>query len=243
MVAGITRTPMSNALRWKYAIRVYEQSPKTGSPRAPWARTYIDEVLSLMQLHKPERIGLGVIWTTFDTPFHRVSNSGGFGWPSARGYYPLPAYMIEEADVAPIKRVYEQHFARKSVHGPYTLALRRFSNACDRRNEEDQLIDCWIGLEALFVAGRSAQSFRGPFRIARYLEDTTAGRNEVFKEAQDSYKLRNKVVHGDTISNGAALAATANLTENLLRRSLVKFLSDSGPLDWRELDTHPFGKP
>ena len=108
---------------------------------------------------------------------------------------------------------------------PIALALARWQDGTNRTRPEDQLLDYWIGLEALFASdGRGELRFRTSLRIAAYLGKSADERVALYKEMRDSYDARSDLVHGEVPKgNVTALAAR---TRDSLRRSLIRILDE-----------------
>jgi hypothetical protein len=109
------------------------------------------------------------------------------------------------------------------------LALRRYAIAVERSDPFDQLIDFWVGLEALFLPdGQAELSFRAAIRIAAFLGETGEQRVELQNFVKRSYGLRSKIVHGSlkhTAEADAEVRESAQETGHLLRRALLKVLA------------------
>jgi hypothetical protein len=108
---------------------------------------------------------------------------------------------------------------------PIALALARWQDGTNRTRPEDQLLDYWIALEALFASdGRGELRFRCSLRIAAYLGKSADERVALYKEMRDSYDARSDLVHGEVPKgNVTALAAR---TRECLRRSLIRILDE-----------------
>jgi len=117
------------------------------------------------------------------------------------------------------------------------LALRRLESTYERKLNEDKILDYWIALEALFLPTQEAElSFRAALRIARYLGESHDERVEIFESVKSSYGVRSKVAHGARLRAEADLEGTVLRTGALLRRALVKALTDGQPPNVRQLD-------
>ena len=77
------------------------------------------------------------------------------------------------------------------------LAFRRWTDAHDRKTDDDKLVDYWVGLESLFVPDSTQEvKFRATLRIAVFLGKTGEERAEIYEIARNSYDWRSSIVHG-----------------------------------------------
>lgn len=80
------------------------------------------------------------------------------------------------------------------------VAIRRFSQANERKDSEDKLIDLLISAEALFLSsGDPSQAelkYRLSHRAAMFLGSTVTEQKEIFKFMQKAYVARSRIVHG-----------------------------------------------
>lgn len=127
----------------------------------------------------------------------------------------------------------------------FRIALRRLDYMTERGESprhEDKILDATIGLESLFLAGiKEELSYRLSLRAAYFLGSAGDERQRIFKTVKALYGLRSKVIHGfnesqikdaladlkkihDSENRDMNLEIAANLAEDILRRSLRKFL-------------------
>lgn len=103
---------------------------------------------------------------------------------------------ISKAEEAHLRKQWETLTANPKSHRA-SLALDRFGNTFERTSIEDQILDCWIALEALFLPTQEAElSFRATLRIAHLLGRNAQERTQIYKQMKKSYALRSKVAHG-----------------------------------------------
>lgn len=119
----------------------------------------------------------------------------------------------------------------------YELAFRRWSQATDRLNDVDRLIDYWIGLEALFMPDSNAElSFRVSLRVAAFLGDNPDQWEKIYKDIRHSYNWRSAVVHGSSSSKEKELSKEGTLqvvttkTKEYLRSALLRLLESNEPM-------------
>jgi hypothetical protein len=115
------------------------------------------------------------------------------------------------------------------------LAFRRFETSYDRNSPDDQLLDYWIALEALFLKETQELAYRAGLRIARFIGLTKADREDIFKEIKRSYTCRSKVVHGEEYPEEAKRKLTLE-TAVVLRRALHACLPERKAPDISALD-------
>lgn len=109
-------------------------------------------------------------------------------------------------------------------------ALLFYRNAYNSDNPDLALISFTTCLESLFSTVEQELSFRLSLRIATFLADENAKRQELFSEAKEVYGIRSKVVHGAKIhkySETAAIYLVEGVlpqAERLARRCLARVL-------------------
>ena len=84
-------------------------------------------------------------------------------------------------------------------HGFLNVAMRRFAEGNERHRVEDRIIDLMIAAEALSQCNASQAKGRP---IAEYIATHVGDpdKNKVQKHLQDTYRLRNSIVHdGDAL--------------------------------------------
>jgi hypothetical protein len=113
----------------------------------------------------------------------------------------------------------------RSKNLPLDLALERWQEGTNRSKSEDQLIDYWIALEALFGSdSRGEIRFRCSLRIAAYIGKDPDERVALCREMRDSYDARSALVHGDDPK--VNVRAVAGRTRECLRRALIRVLDE-----------------
>jgi hypothetical protein len=193
-------------------------------------------VVKAMRLAKHGAVGIAFI--------HEES-PGIFG-PGSSGLF-LPAtitvgesYELCEGDADVLVRILSQ-LSSLEGNARFSLALRRFMGAYDERSSDDKLIDYWIALESLLLPGgdQGELQFRAALRAA-WLTAEPADRERVFRQARDSYKARSTLVHGEKEPDTSPILGE---TEELLRRTLRRFLELGRCPSWQELDALVLGLP
>lgn len=129
---------------------------------------------------------------------------------------------IASSDVKELVEIFT--LLKRTSNQVFRISSNRLSFGIERRLYEDKLLDFMIGLEALYLPdGNDELTLRLSLRVAFLLEETGPKRKELFEFIKKMYKLRSKIVHGNTY----------NLTkeevirlEEILRLSLKKWLTD-----------------
>jgi hypothetical protein len=133
------------------------------------------------------------------------------------------------------------------------VAIDRFSNALDRKNPEDSVIDLSICLEALLLSGLGSEEDRGniSYRFAlhgaRLLAQDVAARQEIYRTLKSVYTVRSKIVHGaasydlptDESGRKVTLNQFCDSLEELARKCFRKFFAEfertglTSRIDWK----------
>ena len=143
----------------------------------------------------------------------------------------IPMYLLETTqDLDNLKHFWQTvQRAKAKGHGFLNVATRRFSEGNERHRVEDRLIDLMIAAEALSQS--SASRPKGAV-IAEYVatQVVEADKSKVKKHMEETYKLRNSIVHdGDaskwlkrTGKQPEDLIYFVNTAEEYLREALKK---------------------
>ena len=117
------------------------------------------------------------------------------------------------------------------------IALRRFEFAYSRPQLEDQLIDIWIALEALFLdrGEKSETTDKISRRMGRLLGKDQGERSAIRRRTKDLYNDRSRLVHGAHLDQERILNSVSESLA-LLRLSLRKRLIDNWSVDSLERD-------
>ena len=112
---------------------------------------------------------------------------------------------------------------RKSLN----LACKRFQRIYQEYNVEDQLIDCMIAFEALFLKGERRASSRGKIiaiACSTLLGSNDEEREEIKNTLSMAYSMRNSIVHGGECRKDVNLFEVVEDVIEYLRQSIIKFL-------------------
>lgn len=162
---------------------------------------------------------------TFAQPGVPGSLTGQYGINHLGRTLPEAArFHLPITEVQRFRRIYE---AQHSIsHDSLRIALRRFNASHDRRDSQDGLIDCWVGLEALFSDTAGDIRYKASMRIARYVEPDADKRVALFEALQKAYTERNSLVHGD--SDISSAFGALQVVRDSLRRSICLILENGG---------------
>jgi len=191
----------------------------------------IEAVLQTLRVFRQGRIRQGGI-------YHRVNSwlvSGIMRTVSKPLDDPLanlnPMYLLEtEQDLNDLKEFWQTvQRAKAQGHGFLDVAMRRFAEGNERHRVEDRIIDLMIAAEAL---SQSSSSRTKGAVIAKYVaaHGVDADKNKVQEHMQETYRLRNSIVHdGDasrwlkrTGKQRGDLIFFVNTAEEYLREALKK---------------------
>lgn len=101
------------------------------------------------------------------------------------------------------------------------IALRR--NYLGHGGGDDDIIDLWIGLEALFSDGASEITYKAAIRISHYIGQNQVARRFLFETLKESYTVRSRLVHGE---HPRDTRRARQIASEALRLSLLKLLSE-----------------
>ena len=205
------------------------------------ARETFDDVITSLRLLGARQVRLGEGFAIQeDTPDSARTISFWYR-PSLPPLWKLLPYELHKRGDDDLRAVYGQ--LPRAFEGPARVAVSRFNSAHTRDTEEDQFIDIWIALEALFSPSDKREvTYRIALRLAHFIADPGDEREEVYRTTLDSYDVRSEVIHGRKLT----LRRTKKLkldsfevlrrTEDYLRRCLWKIVLSEKPFKAEELD-------
>jgi hypothetical protein len=177
----------------------------------------------------------GVTWTSYPKPIFILAGTSR-SLPNRWGFAQGPPMELDvqnlSANVMALldrMKAYEDSSLR--------IALRRFEFAYSRPQLEDQLIDIWIALEALFLdrGERSETTDKISRRMGRLLGSNAEDRSAIRRKAKELYNTRSRLVHGAHLDQVQILnSVTESLA--LLRLSLKMRLTDKWSVGSLESD-------
>lgn len=253
----------------RFAIKVAYHLPKRG-PEGPGAagpaaaqaqaEERVDEVLRALTAFKAGRAARGAV--LHRTPHWLLRDAVILG-PAPRPPTWGNTYALgrdEAGGFAAFWQVLQSREVRERKSS--AVALRRFHDACARRNPEDRLIDLLVTAEALAlnVAHDSSDRAEMLHRLALRAGSSLAEhrvRREFDRQVRTAYKVRDAIVHGHApelpaLPSGEpqTLKGFIDGTEDLLRAALQRAIAiaaapeaDHSRLDWVRIAGDQRGLP
>ena len=130
------------------------------------------------------------------------------------------SYELSRGDVRRLKTFWQDYRLDAPERDHYLgLSARRLKSGVERSAPEDALVDFVIGLESLLSKPNDQTELRYRFAVrgAALLARTRSERYERFKELQEIYDLRSRVVHGRR-AEPERLKTLAAIAEQSLRQ-------------------------
>lgn len=166
-----------------------------------------DALLALRLYREPPILAPGVV---------RVSDNwlyGGYQWDIGdtrafqRPRWTLrPAYRLSPGDGPELQEIWSAlHSERVHRRPSLNVALRRFMDAANRSEPEDQLIDLMIAAEALLLQDVGDPKDRGELRLrlalraGRFIDSPELSPRAIFRLLRTAYDLRSTLVHGGKV--------------------------------------------
>jgi len=171
-------------------------------------------------MHLPVRPAFGQAWPMMSTRAHAV--------------VPGPRYTLGNDEGSQVAAIHSALCTARPDERT-RLALGRFNTAYEKADPGDRLIDYWIALEALFLTDgeRGELSYRASMRIAYFL-GTAETREQLSRDARQSYNTRSDIVHGKECKDVLRIAAE---TEDVVRRILQLCVASRKAPNARVLDS------
>lgn len=140
--------------------------------------------------------------------------------------HPYDAQERLRAEDLPLASQLHRSILQAEQQGPIWTAVRAAWAALTINMEVVRYTLFWIVLEALFGPDDAHEiTYRLSLRLARFLETDREQARSLFSVAKQCYKFRSKIVHGRWKDDPESTKRVAE-TETLVRRSLVRVLSD-----------------
>jgi hypothetical protein len=237
---GFQHVTMADLLNWSHVIRCegVQRHPVLGQP-AP-TRAVIPDLVTALRLLRESGVRTPFVYTRALRRTFIFGGWGGLSHDLAKSWFPFASDLVLEPDDVPVvvslhRRLLEIEHGNDEAKRRFELALGRINSAAQRVSVEDRLLDYWIALETLFVPdSRGEISFRARTRVARFVSEEIAERQQIAETLSRSYDRRSKVVHGDKPK--ADTSELTNETGEVLRRALRVMLEKSEAIDLAELD-------
>ena len=180
------------------------------------ARKALQCAITSLRLMKPEGIGaMGYI--RFQGPAGYLGAGFGlledFDLPWSNMSIVRDRYVLDRADLPRFRRLYKMLSGNQfETWDRLELLLRQFNRSCQRKRDEDRILDYAICLESALLSGVSTElSYRLALRAGKLLRGQRNPK-QTFEHMKCFYNIRSKIVHSnETLSN----AATKNETNRV----------------------------
>jgi hypothetical protein len=217
----------------QFALHTTRDEPK-GVPSLV-APPEFDRTVTALRLLKPGAASHPLVSHRLEYPRFGTPSPLGFAgdvWSPAAAVLGTD-YTLAPQDVPDLVALLSARWP--TVHTRVHIALTRFEYAYERARREDELIDLWVALEALFLRrGDQELSYRAALRVAHFIEASGDARERVFEQVKRSYGDRSKVVHGDRASGD--VGQTVEYLESVLRKALRKVVVSGAAPELKRLD-------
>ncbi len=141
-------------------------------------------------------------------------------------------FRLEKKQLSFLKKIWNDLKSGEDKRGK--LSLNRLSDSIERRSTIDKVLDCFIGLESLYLPKENSElSFRLCLRISKMMETEGEKQQELFSYTRKMYKVRSKLAHGEktSVSNEDIVKL-----EKLLRDSIELYYNDKEKFSDGSLD-------
>lgn len=189
-----------------------------------------DRVIEAIRVHKASACYRGHRVKTYYSGFCRI-----LGESTNTDFYSRTSvgkkYEISEEEVEELKTIWEQ---LKNTDKLGLLSSKRLSYVSERRNIEDKLIDCFVGLESLYLPDGNAElTFRLSLRVAKMINEDGGSQKDLFKFIKNMYDKRSKVAHGRNVD---VSQEEHSRLENILRLSVKRYIFDKSQFSEERLN-------
>jgi hypothetical protein len=209
------------------------QRPRYASHATEEQEEIRSRLITALRLLSGRKVAIAFIETTRSAPWWTPAS---WSWPSA-GQLPDQPFTLDEAESSHLVALWNRLHTGPNLDA-LELALRRWAGAVERFQEEDKLIDYWIGLESLFTPDTTTElRFRASLRIAGFLGRTAVERSAIYQDVLLSYDWRSAVVHGvdkkriSSLTKKEPLPSITAKTRAYLRRALLQLLESDECFD------------
>lgn len=162
----------------------------------------IDDVLLVLRLFQSGFIRRQIILHKGKTPWDFPGEGATAPRPPIYGRGGRGEYKLQKDRVTDLVRFWnETSLILEKPPPPLDIAFRRFNEAYERQQAEDQFIDLMVAMEALyFLAGEESGEFQYKLslRTGMFIEHQQEKPREVIKHMKKMYHLRSQIVHGES---------------------------------------------
>ncbi len=126
---------------------------------------------------------------------------------------------LEESEVNDLKSIWR---GLKIADKLGALSANRLSYVAERKNSEDKVLDCFIGLESLYLPNGNAElSLRLSLGASKLLQSDSGKQKDLFFFLKRMYNKRSKLVHGQDVD---VSSDELQRLEEVLRSSVKLYL-------------------
>ena len=178
------------------------------------ARKALQCAITSLRLMKPEGIG--------STGYIRFQGPAGYlgGGCDLLEDFDLPwnsmsmvrdRYVLDRADLPRFRKLYRMLSGNQfETWDRLELLLRQFNRSCQRKRDEDRILDYAICLESALLSGVSTElSYRLALRAGKLLRGRRNPK-QTFEHMKCLYNVRSKIVHSNETLGGAATRRETN---------------------------------
>ncbi len=216
--------PFFKTFQYKFVIEETIESPKYLGDQAPSTPVndpfdIVGRVVTSFRLLKPGNISCNMVRTVPTVQVPGLPSGGS-------SKEPVPPwgtrYLMKKGEESKLMEVW-QHFENRDFNkpDPVNVALRRFNFSFERGQVEDKVIDLMIAFEALLLNEEGSPTHKLALRFAKLLGNDFVERMTLYKEMKRFYKIRSKIVHGESTKTDEQLVMGI---EERLRSSVTAVL-------------------
>jgi len=245
---------------YEHAIKITESQPKIiksqensedlGFKNLTVPADTVSKVIDILRLLRSGKLyPLGTV--SFNRSVFLLGTS--FTHISPPENYLRNSYHLSKEDINPLISLWNSFKTISLPSNHYlSLAIRRFSQANERNNIEDKIIDYFICAEALFLSSdienvQGELNYRLSHRSAMFIESVSSKQIATAEFMRKAYGVRSNIVHGSKIklpnkSNGSkySLNELSEELESILRLSIQKMVhifesSKTNTVNWNEI--------
>jgi hypothetical protein len=165
------------------------------------AQVLIEEVVSVMRIVVPSRLGIRFVWTQERHYAHERTDTKPDTFPAiwspialegdGQQAYGQFEYTFTPERIEMFQAIWSRYLKLRSSKR-LMRSIRRYNTAICSHEREDSLVDLIIALETLF----QAQGFKVSFLVSFLFSLDEEERRQALCTLEDSYRMRNASVHG-----------------------------------------------
>ncbi len=198
----------------------------------------ISRAVSALRLYKAGTVGCSIVLVLGERSFIHFAE----GLPNVSLPMLGREYVLTEVEIEEFKKFWSRFKGVDTTKKELKfleVARRRFNYIYERVKYDDELIDCMVSFESLFLEGGSELGYRMSLRTAVMLAEKSNERKGIFLDMKTAYKLRSMIVHGEDSKKigevveerfGSFKKLSAKM-EDYLRRSIRAFYEKASKED------------